>query len=391
MASPQISSFFLKSSGAWNSLSGEAAAVPSKGALLLIPFRTLSVHPFSFAFRSPKDVRDALALRFRPLLSGESPVEVLPMVLGKKDGGVSGAAWCLSGEEIPGSEPGLPLDKNIVWPLPLALASAVNGDGIAIYSGRSILASALFRRGVPLFCRCRVPEDGEDAVGTEKGWCLDLAASLGEEMSEEDLWVGEGDEALRSAAEATASRYPAFLAVNFSRPALTASRARERTAGLYRRIAAWAAVAGLFFCLIQWSLSLQIRSSVAAMARQGETLYREAFGTAEGVTDPLSQARGKLAALSGGRGKENSFPLLVATLGRTWTEEGRRKKDFPVLEQLRFSGEGLDVIGTAGRMEGISALRDAAGEAGFRPSIGDIQQIPGGGLRFTLSLKRNGQ
>ena len=68
MASPQVTSVFLKSSGAWNSLSGEAAAVPSKGALLLVPFRTLSVHPFSFAFRSLRDVRDALALRFRPLL-----------------------------------------------------------------------------------------------------------------------------------------------------------------------------------------------------------------------------------------------------------------------------------------------------------------------------------
>ncbi|GAB1399786.1 hypothetical protein MASR2M79_01550 [Aminivibrio sp.] len=389
MASPQITSIFLKSPGGWSSLSGDGAAVPSRGALLLVPFATLSVHPFSFAFRSPKDVRDALALRFRPLLSGEAPVEVLPMVLGRKDGGVSGAAWCLSGEEIPDAAPGLPLEKNVVWPLPLALASAVNGDGIAVYSGEGLLASALFRKGVPLFCRCRAPEGEEDGAEEEKRWCLDLAASLGEEMGEEDIWIGEGEELLRSAAEATASRYPAFFSVNFSRPALAASRARERTAGMYRRLAAWAAAAGLFFCLIQWTLAGQIRSSVAAFSQQGETLYREVFGSGERVVDPLSQARGKIALLSGGGKKDNSLSLLLARLGKAWTEEGSRRGDFPVLEQLRFSGEGLDVTGTAERMEAISALRTAAGGEGFRPSIGDIQQIPGGGLRFTLSLKRS--
>ncbi len=389
MASPQITSIFLKSPGGWSSLSGDGAAVPSRGALLLVPFATLSVHPFSFAFRSPKDVRDALALRFRPLLSGEAPVEVLPMVLGRKDGGVSGAAWCLSGEEIPDAAPGLPLEKNVVWPLPLALASAVNGDGIAVYSGEGLLASALFRKGVPLFCRCRAPEGEEDGAEEEKRWCLDLAASLGEEMGEEDIWIGEGEELLRSAAEATASRYPAFFSVNFSRPALAASRARERTAGMYRRLAAWAAAAGFFFCLIQWTLAGQIRSSVAAFSQQGETLYREVFGSGERVVDPLSQARGKIALLSGGGKKDNSLSLLLARLGKAWTEEGSRRGDFPVLEQLRFSGEGLDVTGTAERMEAISALRTAAGGEGFRPSIGDIQQIPGGGLRFTLSLKRS--
>ncbi len=389
MASPQATSIFLKSPGGWSSLSGDGAAVPSRGALLLVPFATLSVHPFSFAFRSPKDVRDALALRFRPLLSGETPVEVLPMVLGRKDGGVSGAAWCLSGEEIPDAAPGLPLEKNVVWPLPLALASAVNGDGIAVYSGEGLLVSALFRKGVPLFCRCRAPEGEEDGAEEEKRWCLDLAASLGEEMGEEDVWIGEGEEILRSAAEATASRYPAFFSVNFSRPALAASRARERTAGMYRRLAAWAAAAGLFFCLIQWTLAGQIRSSVAAFSHQGETLYREVFGSDERVVDPLSQARGKIALLSGGGKKDNSLSLLLARLGKAWTEEGSRRGDFPVLEQLRFSGEGLDVTGTAERMEAISALRTAAGGEGFRPSIGDIQQIPGGGLRFTLSLKRS--
>jgi hypothetical protein len=40
-------------------------------------------------------------------------------------------------------------------------------------------------------------------------------------------------------------------------------------------------------------------------------------------------------------------------------------------------------------MEAIQALRAAADSRGFRASLGDIQQIPGGGLRFSLSLRRD--
>ena len=68
-----------------------------------------------------------------------------------------------------------------------------------------------------------------------------------------------------------------------------------------------------------------------------------------------------------------------------------RRDDFPLVEQLRYTGEGADITGTAEKMESIQALRTTADSGGFRATLGDIQQIPGGGLRFTLSLRRDSQ
>jgi hypothetical protein len=58
---------------------------------------------------------------------------------------------------------------------------------------------------------------------------------------------------------------------------------------------------------------------------------------------------------------------------------------------MRYTGESAELTGTAQTMEAIQALRSAADSGGFRASLGDIQQIPGGGLRFSLSLRRNDQ
>ncbi|HPR90448.1 MAG TPA: hypothetical protein PLD93_03325, partial [Synergistaceae bacterium] len=113
------------------------------------------------------------------------------------------------------------------------------------------------------------------------------------------------------------------------------------------------------------------------------------IGPDERIVDPLSQARGKLAELKGQGKNENSLSRMLSHLGRTWLNGDQRKEDFPVLEQLRFSSEGADITGTAEKMESIQDLRTVADGSGYRAALGDIQQIPGGGLRFTLSLRRD--
>ena len=93
-------------------------------------------------------------------------MEVVPWV-SSRSGGAAGAAWCLAGSEVPGS--GDAGAKNIVWPLPLALASAVDGEGVAVFGGEGVLASALFSGGVPLFCRCSLAEAPPTDEDLEKG------------------------------------------------------------------------------------------------------------------------------------------------------------------------------------------------------------------------------
>ncbi|HRV97723.1 MAG TPA: hypothetical protein P5201_03985, partial [Aminobacteriaceae bacterium] len=115
------------------------------------------------------------------------------------------------------------------------------------------------------------------------------------------------------------------------------------------------------------------------------------FGQNERVVDPLSQARAKLAELRGQGRTENSLSRTLSHLGRTWLDGNKKKAGYPVLEQLRYSADGADITGTAEKMEAIQALRLAADSGGYKASLGDIQQIPGGGLRFTLSLRRDAQ
>lgn len=351
------------------------------------------MHPFSFPFRPLKDVRSALSLRFLPLLSGEEAVDIIPWISGAGGGGAEGAAWCVAASEVPGD--GVPLQGNICWPLPLALASMVDGEGIAVFRGMGITASAVFSGGVPLFCRCGSEEEG--VPGPKEGGgmdgdvrlCREFALASGREGLAASVWTGTSPGELLEAARQTAARFPAFLSVNISRPALEAALARERTARVLRNFSAAAAFLGAVFCAVQFSLSLQVRSSLERISAEAAALYREIAGPSERIVDPLSQARGKLAELRGSGGDDSSLSLFLGHLGRAWTGgDGGRKSGFPVLDQMRYTGESAELTGTAQTMEAIQALRTAADSGGFRASLGDIQQIPGGGLRFSLSLRR---
>ena len=186
-------------------------------------------------------------------------------------------------------------------------------------------------------------------------------------------------------------QYPKLLELNISKPALAASLARERTARMLLKACGWAAAAGILFSLIQYTMLSQLRSSVETFTNEGTSLYREIFGQNERVVDPLSQARAKLAELRGQGRTENSLSRTLSHLGRTWLDGNKKKAGYPVLEQLRYSADGADITGTAEKMEAIQALRLAADSGGYKASLGDIQQIPGGGLRFTLSLRRDAQ
>ncbi len=395
----QISTYFLKRPEGWISLSSSVPSVenratesvPSGGALLLSPLRTASVHSFSFSFRSANDVRNALSLRFRPLLSGEEDVEIVPLFTGSNKGGSDGVALCICGAEIPGDEPGFSLQSNVVWPLPLALAAAVKGEGGAVFRDDYVCASAFFRNGLPVFIRTRpsVPDDG--GIDAEARRIEEYAAAIGVELSPEGIWRSSQTEALLDSARETVKQFPRLLELNISRPALAASLARERTARMLLKILGWTAAAGVFLSIIQFSLLFQLRASLESFSKEGASLYREVLGQNERIVDPLSQARGKLAELKGQGKTENTLSRMLSHLGRTWLDGDQRKGDFPILEQLRYTGDGADITGTAEKMESIQALRTNADGGGYRATLGDIQQIPGGGLRFTLSLRRDSQ
>lgn len=395
----QISTYFLKRPGGWRSLSSTESSVgksstdivPSGGALLLYPFRTASIHPFSFPFRSAQDVRNALSLKFRPLLSGEEDVEIVPLFSSRSKGGSEGVSLCVWRNEVPEDEPSLSLQNNVVWPLPLALASRVNGDGGAVFRDDLYCASAFFRNGSPVFIRCRLSNPDDGGIDAEVRRLAECVAALGHDIVPASIWVGSQSQELLDAARETAQQFPRLLDLNISRSALAASLARERTARMLLRFLGWAAAAGFFFSVIQLALGYHLRSSIETFSTEGAALYRDVFGRGERAVDPLSQARGKLMELRGRGRTENTLSRVLSHLGRAWLDGNSRRTDFPMLEQMRYTGDGTDITGTAEKMESIQNLRSNADGGGYRATLGDIQQIPGGGLRFTLSLRRDAQ
>ncbi|NBK21979.1 MAG: hypothetical protein EOM68_08135 [Spirochaetia bacterium] len=395
----QISTYFVKRPEGWRSLMyaessvGKSSAdnVPSGGALLLYPFRTASIHPFSFPFRSAQDVRNALSLKFRLLLSGEEDVEIVPLFSSRSKGGSEGISLCVWRNEIPEDGTALSLQNNVVWPLPLALASRVNGNGGAVFRDDLYCASALFRNGLPVFIRCRASGSDDGGIEAEVRRLVECAAAFGSDIVPTSIWVGSKSQELLDAARETAQQFPRLLDLNISRAALAASLARERTARMLLRFLGWAAATGFFFSAIQLTLSYHLRSSIETYAHESVALYRSVFGQSERAVDPLSQARGKLLELRGQGRTENTLSRVLSHLGRAWLDGDARRTDYPVLEQLRYTGDGADITGTAEKMEAIQNLRSNADGGGYRATLGDIQQIPGGGLRFTLSLRRDAQ
>jgi len=340
---------------------------PSRGDLVLYPFGTVSAHPFSFPFRSMKDISNALS----------------------RNGPSVGAAFCIASAEIPGGrEHGSPADHHS-WPLPLALASAVNGSGIAVYRDGQVGASAVFEDGVPLLCRSGVSAqwNTDDEIRLCREYCL---AGEKEALAAEPRVITGREELLKAARE-TVARFPEYLEIDLSRPALDAARARERTARALWRFSAAAALFGAVFCLFQYTLFLRIRSSMDLLVSEGAAIYRETAGGTERIVDPLSQARGRLAALKGDGDDGGTLTGFLAHLGSAWSGEKKGKDGLPVLEQMRYAGEGADLTGTAPSMESIQALRISLDSGGFQATLGDIQQVPGGGLRFSLSLRRRGE
>ncbi|MDI9370538.1 MAG: type II secretion system protein GspL [Synergistota bacterium] len=391
----QISSYYIKRPDGFYSgptrEDGTPVQAPSEGALLLFPLKTTSIHSFSFPFRSAGDVRNALSLKFRSLLSGEEEVEMVPFFTGRTKSGSEGAALCLWSGEIPGGELDPILQRSVVWPLPLALAGAVDGNGAAVYRDDYVCASAVFKDGMPVNLNCRdsSPDDGDMEGETRRAMALATAAGM--ELSADGVWSSDRAEDLLESARETVTRFPRLTEINISRPALAASLARERTARLFLKFLGCAAAAGVVMCIVQFTMLGQLRSSMSYFADEGIALYQDVFGKNERVVDPLSQAKEKLAALRGHGKSESDFSGILAHMGRTWLDEEGRKDGFPLVEQLRYTGETADITGTAEKMESIQALRTAADSGGFRATLGDIQQIPGGGLRFTLSLRRSSQ
>ena len=153
----------------------------------------------------------------------------------------------------------------------------------------------------------------------------------------------------------------------------------------FRRFTAAVLVSGALATAIAGGLYFERSRYADSVDARAESLYRQTFPASGVLRDPLSQARAWLRQRETGAETEDvALVEVLGAVGNAWDDKGLRSVS---LETLRYNPDGADLTGTAVDVAEIDQLQQRFDGSGFISNLGDIQQIGGGRLRFTLSLE----
>lgn len=389
MGSNDVQICFWSGEGLLALPSGERIPPPGQGvrpskSLVLVPFRTLSVQPFTLPFSHAAQIRDALRLRFRPLLGADGGA-ILPSIVTREPRSCGGVAWVISGAELKGLEEILGPDGAVrVLPLPMALTPA-DGEGISLVADEDQVTGLAWSGGQPTVYRWwprrrRSPEQAlqELALGSgldaEKAQVVDL---------QEDLKGGL--QRLQTGARQFLSTPGPFRDLDLSGRGIDTAVRADLVMGSFRRFTAAVVLSGALAAAVAGGLYVERSRYADRVDARAEALYRETFPGSGVVRDPLSQARARLRQRE--TGAETEDVALVEVLGAVGTAWDDKELRGVSLETLRYNPDGADLTGTAVDVAEIDRLQQRFDGSGFVSNLGDIQQIGGGRLRFTLSLE----
>lgn len=389
MGSNDLQLCYKSDEGLFSLPSGEKLPPPGPGGVqgrrvVLYPFRTLSVQPFQLPFTHAAQVRDALRLRFRPLL-GPSGGEILPTIVSREARSCEGLAWVISRGELDSLEELLGTRGSVrVIPLPLVFAPS-GEEGISILGDESQVLGMAWRDGRPVAYRWwpRSRRSPEEAV-------QDMALSA--EVKADDVRILDlaGDREAALAGLTSGARHlltspGAFRDLDLSCRGIDTAVKADRVLGAFRRMTMLVLLFGALSAALAGASILEKNHFSEAVDARAAALYRETFPDSGIVRDPLSQARAKLRQRQvGDSEQEVTLFAVLGTLGQAW--EGEELQGVS-LETLRYNPEGTDLTGTAGDVAEIDLLQQRFGGSGFISNLGDIQQIGSGRLRFKLSLE----
>ena len=352
--------------------------------ITLIPYRTLSIRSFDYPFGSISAIREALRLQYASVASGKN-LEIFPVILKKENRRFSGAALVLPSEERSKveDETGNTV-KNSLWPIPFALAGELDGNGAAVCVMGDGISSILFVDGEPVVYRWqpssrRTPEQEVDwllTYGNRYG-DIDFGSAIVDVMEERDR--------LAKGVMETLEKFPNFSSYSLSRKVLDAAIVMEHVIRGLSSLGWWMTAAGVIFIVAGIVRGSVLKNEVSRIKDQSIAIYQDTFGPGA-VRDPLSQARGMLSQINAAPDRpvlEDGLRLLT----RAWpvpSDESSRLS----LDTLRFGSEGMDLIGTANEVLLVQNLQRAIREeTDGSVKLGDIQQVPGGGLRFSLEVR----
>lgn len=358
----------------------------NSGQILLYPFKSLSVQPFSFPFSGMQRVRDALKIQFRPLLGERAEdISLIPLITKSEKKSSEGAVFLLKEANL-GEKNGSENDQAqdiVLWPLPLVFAAEVNGSGLIIWEDEEQIISLWLRNWVPMLYRWSSRE--QTTIDEERAMVSAYAQERG--LTLESVFAMEGASCgmadVQKYGDRTLRAYNAYEHLDLSNRGANLLERRERIIGLLMKWTRFAIASGLAFSVITGALFWQRLDTQAVTANFSENIYASAFG--ERSRQPLASIREKMSAL--GKDKQDtSLQGILRTLGPVWGELAQ-SEDIAI-EMMKFSNEKTDLLGTAKDNSAIQHLRVLLEGRGFSLKTDNTQLIPGGGLRFSLSISR---
>jgi len=351
--------------------------LPGERQVVLVPFRTLAAFSFSFPFGKKVSVRDALELRFRPLLGAqESHLSLVTQVTKQKSNGTTGVAWFVSKEETAELEQKYP--DSALWPAPFVFASRVNGNGAVVCRYEDGCCGMFFAAGEPKLYRWMPKECGNAEKLAEE--LVAYGRKKFEKESEIYIAEPEKETSLQATGDKTLELCPYAYSFNLSSLNLSAKAETDKFMDKMSLLGQLMTMLGAVF-LISSLLLLGINGAFrSSFTNAPSQIYETALG--EKSASPLSSVSQKLRALNAEESAQDSFQTHVNRISSVW----RDLPSPPVFDEMRYSSERIQISGTASGAAEVDALRKALSDNGYEAVTENAQQLPKAGMRFIISL-----
>ena len=351
-----------------------------KNAVLLYAFQGLSVFPFSLPFSSTARVKEALRIQYRPLLGNATAgIALVPFFVEKTKKSSRGCVFLFYEEEVQKFESFLASSDCLLWPRFMAYAACCAGNGLVVVTTEDTIVTACFVDYIPQFYK--TIEAARSTAEQEKDAALSALGTLAASM--EIVFIDERDldaDALRRFGNDVLANCPAYAQLDLSSKGTTQLERREQVLSTLQQGGKALCVCGAVLFLLSCGIYFQNSAILRQTPLHNETLYATAFG--ENSRQPLASSLAHVRELHAGAG-EQTLHTLLQTLSNVWVEG-----EFSglAIENLKYGNDSADFTGTSENNENIQKLRAAIEAAGYLPKVENIQRIPGGALRFTMSI-----
>jgi hypothetical protein len=371
-------------------VSGSASGkLSGHDVVMLYHFKNLAAHEFTLPFYGISKARDALKIRFRPLLGeGADEVVFIPFFTRIEKKSSSGSLFMLHEKDAAAAEKKIAAisDQCLIWPTPLAFVGEVGPDGLIIWSDGECVSSVWIKNWTPVLYRTVSMEGTTPEI--EETAALEFIKQAGGAVSK-TLLVDSSNVSFSDIQECgtrTITRCPAYGGLDLSGRGANVQEERERIYGAVSKIARAALVFGAAFMAVLCGIYAWQSSVLSSYGDNPSVVYEAAFE--ERSMQPVASALSKLRAAEAG-GTPDTISSLLTDISALYEKSGATGDI--TIETLRYGSDNTDIMGTAKNNEAIQKFRESLEGIGYAPRTDSIQTIPGGNMRFNMNILKKGE